>query len=123
MGKRSVPPRGAVVLSPSSDIDEFTALDLMVGLRGVCQALDASVGTGADDADMVQRPSIAANVLSSIVMERMGNWRPNVGGRGVAGFPSNREPVYGVRLARCRCIAKADRFNTAATRTGPLRRK
>jgi hypothetical protein len=70
MAKRIVAPRGAVVLSPSSDMDNFTTMDLVVGLHGVCQALDASVGTDADK-DVIHRLSIAANVMSSIVMSRM----------------------------------------------------
>ncbi len=46
-------------------------MDLVVGLHGVCQALNDAVGTGNMDQDTTHRLSIAANVLSSIVMSRM----------------------------------------------------
>lgn len=69
--KRTVVPRGAVVLAPSGDMDDFSTMDLVVGLHGVCQALDDTVGTDSMDKDTIQRLSIAANVLSSIIMSRM----------------------------------------------------
>ncbi|HEV7611431.1 MAG TPA: hypothetical protein VGO37_06120 [Steroidobacteraceae bacterium] len=69
--KRVIAPRGAVVLSPSGDMDDFSTMDLVVGLHGVCQALDDQVGTESLDRDGVHRLSIAANVLSSMVMQRM----------------------------------------------------
>jgi hypothetical protein len=71
MAKRVIAPRGAVVLAPSEDMDNFTTMDLVVGLHGVCQALDDQVGTESLDRDGVHRLSIAAKVLSSMVMLRM----------------------------------------------------
>jgi hypothetical protein len=69
--KHVIAPRGAVVLAASGDMDDFTTMDLVVGLHGICQALDDQVGTETLDRDGVHRLSIAAKVLSSIVMQRM----------------------------------------------------
>jgi len=50
---------------------DFTTLDVLSGLCGVCEALDDAVGTGSMDLDTTHRLSIASKVLSSILMDRV----------------------------------------------------
>jgi hypothetical protein len=63
--------KGAVLLRASDENEAFTTLDLVAGLHGVCEALDDQVGTASLDLRAIQRLSMAARVLSSMVNDRV----------------------------------------------------
>jgi hypothetical protein len=63
--------KGALLLRASHENEGFTTLDLVAGLHGVCEALDDQVGTCSLDFGAVQRLSMAARVLSSMVNDRV----------------------------------------------------
>jgi hypothetical protein len=63
-------PKIGLQLRESDDEGEFTTMDVLAGLCGVCQALDEVAGN-CDDANVTHRLSIAAKVLCSILDERV----------------------------------------------------
>lgn len=59
-------------LTGSKDGENFTTLDILNGLRGVCRALDtAAVDSGCGDVDHVGDLAMAAAVLSEMVADRV----------------------------------------------------
>jgi hypothetical protein len=62
--------RKGLLLRDSDESDGFSTLDLVNGLQGVCHALDQSIGQSFD-IDYVQRLSMAANVLATMVADRV----------------------------------------------------
>ena len=59
-------------LRQSNEEDGFTTLDVINGLRGVCVALDDYVATNScPDVDQAANLSMAANVLSAIIADRV----------------------------------------------------
>ncbi len=68
IAKPTGPPKVGLQLR-ESDEDEFTTMDVLAGLYGVCQALDEAAGN-CDDANLIHRLSIAAKVLASILDNR-----------------------------------------------------
>jgi hypothetical protein len=62
-------PKG-LLLRESAPDEGFSTLDLVNGLQGVCQALDGICGD-AHDSDHVFRMAMAANVLSTMLANRV----------------------------------------------------
>jgi hypothetical protein len=62
--------RPGVVLVRSGEYEGFTTHDVLVGLDGVCCALDAMEWSVNMDIDTAQRLSIASKVLVSILCNR-----------------------------------------------------
>ena len=76
---------GTILLRASAENESFSTLDVVAGLHGVCETLDDTVGSGSMDQNTIQRLSMAARVLSSIVNDRVEIPQPhNAGGRGLA---------------------------------------
>jgi hypothetical protein len=57
-------------LLESDDDGEFTTMDVLAGLCGVCHTLDEA-GGNCDDVNVVHQLSIAAKVLCFILNERV----------------------------------------------------
>jgi hypothetical protein len=67
--KRAAKQKG-LLLRDSDESDRFTTLDLVNGLQAVCYALDQNAGY-APDIDFIHRLSMAANVLATMVADRV----------------------------------------------------
>jgi len=65
------PKEGTILLRASAEGESFSTLDVVAGLHGVCEALDDTVGTGCMARNTIQRLSMAARVLSSILNDRV----------------------------------------------------
>ena len=62
---------GMVRLRASGPDDNFSTLDLLSGLHGICQTLNNQVGVDSLDKNVTHRLSIAANVLSTMLYDRL----------------------------------------------------
>lgn len=62
--------RSGRTLDQAADLEGFSTLDIVNGLRGVCGALDALAGN-ATDVDGIQDLATASRVLSAMLADRL----------------------------------------------------